>query len=263
MAGLAMFDGQTAIVTGAGGGIGSAIAAELAAHGAHVLVQDLNGENAGAVTESIRAQGGSAETHESDITNPKHVREIVETAQRARGRIDILVNNAGLQYVCPIDDYPLEQWNRLLAVLVTAPFLLTQAVLPAMRSQKRGRIVNISSVNGRRGEPGKAAYCSAKHAIIGLTRVTAMETAADGITANAICPGLVMTPLIKGQLADLAKLHGVPEDEVLAKHFLASTPTGRPVETTEIASMVRYLASNEAASITGQAINVSGGLMMN
>jgi 3-hydroxybutyrate dehydrogenase len=254
--------GKTAIVTGAGSGIGAAIATELAGAGAHVVVQDLRIEGAEETAVAIRAAGGSAQASEGDVTQTDQIRRTVEETINARGRIDILVNNAGLQYVAPLDDYPLDKWNQLLAVLLTGPFLFTQAVLPAMRAQQWGRIINISSINGKRGDAGKAAYCSAKHGVIGLTRTAALETASDGITVNAICPGLVMTPLIHGQVVDLAKVHDMEPDEVIERHFLAKIPSGRATEATEIASLARYLASDEAASITGQAINVSGGLIM-
>jgi 3-hydroxybutyrate dehydrogenase len=257
-----LLTGRTAIVTGAGSGIGAAIASELARAGTHVVVQDLRLDAAKATVEAIRDAGGSADASEGDVTQPDQIRRTVEEMVANRGRIDILVNNAGLQYVSSIDDYPLEKWNQLIAVLLTGPFLFTQAVLPAMRAQRHGRIINIASINGKRGEPGKAAYCSAKHGVIGLTRTVAMETAKDGITVNAICPGLVMTPLIEGQINDLAKVHNMPADEVLERHFLAKIPTGRATEATQIGSLVSYLASDEAASITGQAINVDGGMVM-
>ena len=162
----------------------------------------------------------------------------------------------------PLDTYPLAQWQRLLDVHLTGPFLLTQAVLPAMRNQKWGRIINISSVNGKRGDPGKVAYCSAKHGLIGLTRVAALETATDGITVNAICPGLVDTPFIQNQLAGLASVHNLEEEEVVDRFFLPMIPQRRMLDPTEIATMARYLASDEARGITGQAINVSAGWIM-
>jgi 3-hydroxybutyrate dehydrogenase len=252
---------RTAIVTGAGSGIGAAIASELARAGAHVVVQDLRLDAARSTVEAIRSAGGSADASEGDVTQPDQIRRTVDETVASRGRIDILVNNAGLQFVSPIDDYPLEKWNQLIAVLLTGPFLFIQAVLPAMRAQKHGRIINISSINGKRGEPGKAAYCSAKHGLIGLTRVASLETATDGITVNAICPGPVDTPLLRNQVAELAAVHGVSPDEALDRIYLTQIPQKRLVDPIEIASMVRYLASDEARSITGQAINVSAGFI--
>lgn len=254
--------GRTALVTGAGSGIGAAISAELAEAGAFVLVQDLRMHPANAVVERVRAAGGAAEAAGGDISNPDDVRAIVDGLLRSHDRVDILVNNAGLQHVAPIDRFPLEEWQRLLGVLLTGPFLLTQAVLPVMRQRGWGRIINIASINGKRGEAGKAAYCSAKHGLIGLTRVAALETATDGITVNAICPGLVDTPLIENQLDDLAALHGLAREDALERVFLQSIPQRRMLDPREIAAMARYLASDEARGITGQAINVSAGLIM-
>jgi 3-hydroxybutyrate dehydrogenase len=257
---------RTALVTGAGSGIGAAIAEELARAGAYVLVQDLRpeaaAEAAAEVAESIRAVGGAADPVGGDVSNPDDVRSIVDGLLRSHDRIDVLVNNAGVQHVAPLENFPLAQWNRLLGVLLTGPFLLTQAVLPAMRRHEWGRIINIASINGKRGDPGKVAYCSAKHGLIGLTRVAALETATDGITVNAICPGLVYTPLIEKQLDDLAAMHGLTRDDTLAQVYLASIPQKRMLDPQEIAAMARYLASDEARGITGQAINVSAGFIM-
>jgi 3-hydroxybutyrate dehydrogenase len=254
--------GRTALVTGAGSGIGAVIAAELAQAGAYVLVQDLRPDPAAGIAEQIRAHGGAAGFAGGDISNPDDVRTLVEGLLQSHDRIDIVVNNAGVQHVAPLQSYPLEQWTRLLGVLLTGPFLLTQAVLPPMRRQQWGRIINIASINGKRGEAGKAAYCSAKHGLIGLTRVAALETATDGITVNAICPGLVDTPLIQNQLDDLAALHGLAREDALAHVYLSSIPQKRMLDPQEIAAMARYLASDEARGITGQAINVSAGLIM-
>jgi 3-hydroxybutyrate dehydrogenase len=264
---IAMREGQvlsrrTAIVTGAGSGIGEAIARELAASGAHVLVQDLRLDSANATADAIRAIGGSAAALAGDAADPAHVREVVDSLIASHGRIDILVNNAGVQYIAPIDDYPLEQWHRLLNILLTAPFLWTQAVLPSMRSQRWGRIVNISSINGKRGDQGKVAYCSAKHGVIGLTRTAALETAADGITVNAICPGAVDTPLLQNQRRELAQVHGMTEETVVDRFFMPTIPQRRLMDASEIATFTRHLCSEEAKGITGQAINVSAGLIM-
>jgi 3-hydroxybutyrate dehydrogenase len=254
--------GRTAIVTGAGSGIGAAIAAELAQAGAYVLVQDLRPDPAAGIVESIRATGGVADAVGGDVSNPDDVRTIVGELIGSHDRVDILVNNAGVQHVAPLESFPLEQWTRLLGVLLTGPFLFTQAVLPPMRHQQWGRIINIASINGKRGEPGKAAYCSAKHGLIGLTRVAALETATDGITVNAICPGLVDTPFIQNQLDDLAAMHGLAREDALAQVYLSSIPQKRMLDPQEIATMARYLASDEARGITGQAINVSAGFIM-
>jgi 3-hydroxybutyrate dehydrogenase len=253
---------RTALVTGAGSGIGAAIAEELARAGAYVLVQDLRPEAAAAVAESIRAVGGAADPVGGDVSNPDDVRSIVDGLLRSHDRIDVLVNNAGVQHVAPLENFPLAQWNRLLGVLLTGPFLLTQAVLPPMRRQAWGRIINIASVNGKRGDPGKVAYCSAKHGLIGLTRVAALETATDGITVNATCPGVVDTPLIQNQLDDLAAIHGLVREDALEQVYLPLVPQRRLLDPQEIATMTRYLASDEARGITGQAINVSAGWIM-
>src|SRR5215213_10328822 len=252
---------RTALVTGAGSGIGAAIAKELARAGAHVLVQDLNLETANAAADAIQGKDGSASAIGGDVREPAAAKAAVDALLASHGRIDILVNNAGVQYVAPIDDYPLEQWERLIGILLTAPFLWTQAVLPAMRAQQWGRIINISSVNGKRGEAGKSAYCSAKHGIIGLTRVASLETATDGITVNAICPGLVDTPLIHNQVADLARVSGISEDQALNEIYLKQIPQKRMLDPSEIATMARFLASDDARGITGQVINVSAGFI--
>jgi len=262
MTSAAVLADRTALITGAGSGIGAAIAEELARAGAYVLVQDLRQEAAETIAEGIRARGGAAGAIDGDVSEPDDVSAIVDGLVQSHGRVDILVNNAGVQHVAPIDHYPLEQWNRLLGVLLTGPFLLTQAVLPSMRRQAWGRIINIASVNGKRGDPGKAAYCSAKHGLIGLTRVVALETATDGITANAICPGLVDTPFIQNQLTELAAMHGLTRDETVERIYLSSIPQRRMLDPGEIATMARYLASDEARGITGQAINVSAGFIM-
>jgi 3-hydroxybutyrate dehydrogenase len=225
-------------------------------------VQDLRPDAAATVVEGIRAAGGEAGAVGGDVSNPDDVSAIVDGLLQSHDRVDILVNNAGLQHVAPIEQFPLEQWNRLLGVLLTGPFLLTQAVLPPMRRRGWGRIINIASVNGKRGDPGKAAYCSAKHGLIGLTRVAALETATDGITVNAICPGLVDTPFVQNQLDGLAAMHGLTTDEVVDRVFLALIPQRRMLDPGEIATMARYLASEEARGITGEAINVSAGWIM-
>ena len=254
--------GRVALVTGAGSGIGEAIAKELANAGAWVLVQDLRLESASVTAEAIRAEGGNAGATGGDVSNPDDVAAMIDTLMETHGRIDILVNNAGFQNIAPIESFPLDVWNRMLAVLLTGPFLLTQAVIPVMRRQGWGRIINMSSVNGKQGDRGKVAYCSAKHGLIGLTRTAALETAADGITVNAICPGAVDTPLLRNQLDDLAAVRGLSSENALDTLFLSRIPQQRLIDPSEIAAMARYLASDDARGITGQSINVSAGWLM-
>jgi 3-hydroxybutyrate dehydrogenase len=253
---------RVAVVTGGGSGIGAAIAKELGRAGAYVCVQDLQPGTGASVAEDICAAGGAAGSVGGDVSDPDDVASIVGDVLRSRGRVDILVNNAGVQHVAPIEEFPLEQWNRLIGVMLTGAFLLTQAALPEMRRNGWGRIINVSSVNGKRGDPGKAAYCSAKHGLIGLTRVAALETATDGITVNAICPGLVDTPFIQNQLTGLAAMHGLTTDEALNRIYLPLVPQKRMLDPGEVATMVRYLVSDEGRGITGQAINVSAGWIM-
>jgi 3-hydroxybutyrate dehydrogenase len=255
-------NGRAALVTGAGSGIGEAIARELASAGAFVLVQDLRRDSAEAVADAIRADGADSGAIGGDVSNPDDVAAMIDMLVETRGQIDILVNNAGFQHIAPIEAFPLEVWNQMLGVLLTGPFLLTQAAIPIMRRQGWGRIINMSSVNGKQGDRGKVAYCSAKHGLIGLTRTAALETAADGITVNAICPGAVDTPLLRNQLDDLAAVRGLSGENALNTLFLDRIPQHRLIDPTEIAAMVRYLASDDARSITGQSINVSAGWLM-
>jgi 3-hydroxybutyrate dehydrogenase len=253
---------RTAIVTGGGSGIGAAIAVELARAGVYVLVQDLRCDAAAAVADEINAAGHAAGAVGGDISDSHDVASIVDVLRNSHGRVDILVNNAGVQHVAPVEEFPLEQWNRLLSVILTGAFLLIKATLPLMRQHEWGRIINISSVNGKRGDPGKAAYCAAKHGLIGLTRVVALEAATDGITVNAVCPGLVDTPFIQEQLAGLAAMHGLTTSEALEQVYLPLIPQRRMLEPNEVAAMVRYLASDDGRGVTGQAINVSAGWIM-
>jgi 3-hydroxybutyrate dehydrogenase len=188
---------------------------------------------------------------------------MVDQAVAEFGGVEILVNNAGLQHVSPIEEFPLERWNRLLAVMLTGPFLCTKATLPWMRRAGWGRVINVASIHGKYASPYKAAYIAAKHGLIGLTRSTAIETAEAGITANAICPGFVDTPLVRGQIPDLMRNLGVETpEEALEIAIYSKTPQRRFLDSAEVGGLAAYLASDAARGITGQAINLDGGMVM-
>src|SRR2546421_1747576 len=240
---------KVAFITGAAGGIGLAIARDLAARGARVTVADYDvvaGQAAAAELARARFQA-------ADLADARQCAELVRDTVAAEGRIDILVNNAGLQHVAPLTEFPDEMWRRIIDIMLTAPFLLTKAVLPGMYTAGWGRIVNIASVHALRASPYKAAYVAAKHGLLGLTRVTALEGAEHGVTCNAVCPSYVRTALVEKQIADQARIHAIPESEVVEKIMLAEAPIRRLLEPDEVAMLVAYLWSDDALGITGSA----------
>jgi 3-hydroxybutyrate dehydrogenase len=255
--------GKVAVVTGAGSGIGRAVAEGFAREGAVVLVADLVRERAEETVATIQEAGGSASACTVDVSSPTEVQAMIDTAVKLFEGVSILVNNAGLQYVAPIEEFPVEQWNRLIAVMLTGPFLCTKAALPLMRRAGWGRVINIASIHGKYASPFKAAYVSAKHGVIGLTRSTAVETATAGITCNAICPGFVDTPLVRSQIPDLMRNFGVATDEqALEIAVYSKTPQRRLLDSAEVGALATFLSSDAAGGITGQAINVDGGMVM-
>jgi 3-hydroxybutyrate dehydrogenase len=251
--------GRTALVTGGGSGIGRAVAAALAAAGARVAVADLRDDAAVSAAEALGAAGGTAIPLGGDVARGDHVRGWVARTREQFGSLDIVVNNAGLQHVAAVHEFPESQWDRLLAVLLTGPFLTTRAALPGMLAAGWGRIINIASAHGLIASRYKSAYVAAKHGVIGLTKVVALETAGTGVTANAVCPGYVRTPLVENQLADLARNLGVPAEEVLEKSILPSIPIRRLLEPEEVAQTILYLCSDAAAGMTGAALTLDGG----
>lgn len=206
---------RVAVVTGATSGIGQAVAEALAAAGASVVVSGRSAERGAAVVEQIVAAGGRAIFQPADVRQSAEARRLMAVAQETYGRLDILVNDAGLQHVAPLVEFPEAKWDELIGVILTGAFLCTKYALPAMMAGRWGRIINIASQLSRIGAPYKAAYVAAKHGLIGLTRVTALEGAPYNITANAICPSYVRTPLVDGQIANQAKTHGIPEAAVI------------------------------------------------
>ncbi len=250
---------KSAIVTGAGSGIGRAIAGALASSGAAVCVSDLNAGAAQDVAAQIERGGGRAIASRADVRDREQVRRMVEEAVRAFGRLDILVNNAGLQHIAPILDFPEEKWDLLIGVMLTGTFLCTKHSLPHMIAGRWGRVVNISSIHGLVASPFKSAYTSAKHGIIGFTRTLALEVAEHGITANAICPAYVRTPLVEGQIAEQARVHGISEQDVVEQIMLAPAAIKRLLEPDEVASLALYLCSDAASGITGAIHTIDAG----
>jgi 3-hydroxybutyrate dehydrogenase len=251
--------GKTVLVTGAASGIGAEIAAAFARVGARVAIADLNGEAAEATSAALRAQGLTAVGLGCDVANEDSLAGAIAQTAEALGGVDILINNAGLQHVSPIEDFPTEKFERMLSVMLTAPFVAIKHVFPGMKQRGFGRVINVASINGLVGFAGKAAYNSAKHGVIGLTKVAALEGAAHGITVNALCPGYVDTPLVRNQLADLAATRGVPLESVLEEVIYPLVPQKRLLSTDEIAGYALFLASDLAAGVTGQAVVMDGG----
>jgi 3-hydroxybutyrate dehydrogenase len=251
--------GRTAIVTGGGSGIGRAIATMLAQAGAAVCVSDVHERAAQETAAQIDQAGGRAITSRTDVQNREQVRAMVGDTVRTLGRLDILVNNAGLQHIAPVHEFPEEKWDLLIGVMLTGTFLCTKYTLPHMMAQRWGRIVNISSIHGVVASPFKSAYISAKHGIIGFTRTVALEAAEHGITANAICPAYVRTPLVEGQIADQARVHKLTPQQVVEQVMLAPAAIKRLLEPEEIATLALYLASDAASGITGAVYTIDAG----
>jgi 3-hydroxybutyrate dehydrogenase len=243
--------GRTALVTGGASGIGRAVALRLAADGAHVLVLDR--DEAGAKQVAAEVGGEHLVADLSDGTS------IDALGLGTDVPADILVNNAGIQHVAPVQDFDPERFSFILRLMLEAPFRLARGLLPGMYEAGWGRIVNLSSVHGHRASPYKSAYVSAKHGLEGLSKVIALEAAGKGVTSNTVCPGYVRTPLVEGQIADQARSHGIPEEEVLDTVLLARTPIKRLVEPAEVADLVCFLCGPGTDSVTGTSLIMDGG----
>jgi 3-hydroxybutyrate dehydrogenase len=239
--------GRRAVVTGGASGIGAACARAFAAAGAHVVIADLNGETARRVADEL---GGEA--WQVDLGDTAALAELSLEA-------DILVNNAGIQHVRPIEQFEPERFSLILRLMLESPFLLIRAALPGMYERGFGRVINISSVHGLRASPFKSAYVAAKHGLEGLSKVTALEGAPHGVTSNCINPAYVRTPLVEKQIADQAKVHGIPESEVVEKIMLTETAVKRLVEADEVASLAGWLASATSGMVTGASYTMDGG----
>ena len=253
--------GQAAVVTGSTSGIGKAMAEALAANGVNVM---LNGFGDAAAIEAERAgmeaaHGVKVRYHGADMTKGAEIADMIAKAKAEFGRLDILVNNAGIQHVSPIEDFPIDKWDQIIAINLTSAFHGTRAAVPIMKAQGRGRIVNIASAHALVASPFKAAYVAAKHGVLGLTRTVALEAAEHGITCNAICPGYVKTPLVENQIADQAKARGMTPEQVMRDVILAAQPTKQFVSFDQLAGLLLYLCSDLGASVNGAPLSIDGG----
>ncbi|MFI5014869.1 MAG: 3-hydroxybutyrate dehydrogenase [Hyphomicrobiales bacterium] len=255
-----MLSGKAAIVTGSTSGIGLGIARALASRGASLVVNGL-GRPAG-ITDTVMALksefGVDVIYSDADMSQRDSIASMIAKTLGEFGRLDILVNNAGIQHVSPIEQFPPEMWDAIIAIDLSSAFHTIRLALPAMRKQMGGRIINIASAHGLVGSPFKAAYVAAKHGILGLTKVVALETAEEGITCNAICPGYVWTPLVQAQIEGQAKSHGISREKVIRDVLLAQQPNKRFATVEEIGALALFLTSDAAASITGAALPVDG-----
>jgi 3-hydroxybutyrate dehydrogenase len=253
--------GKSAIVTGSTSGIGRAIATLFAAEGANVM---LNGFGDGAEIEALRS--GLAKSHAvkvlfhgADMSKPAQIADLVKTAEREFGAVDILVNNAGIQYVAPVDEFPDDRWDAVIAINLSSVFHGTKAALPGMKRRKWGRVINIASAHGLVASPNKSAYVAAKHGVVGFTKTAALEVAELGVRVNAICPGFVLTPLVQKQIDDLARQNNISVERATKDMILAPQPTKEFVTVEQIAAMALYLSSAAADQINGASFSIDGG----
>ncbi|MRL67921.1 3-hydroxybutyrate dehydrogenase [Brevundimonas sp. SPF441] len=259
--GIGDLKGQVAVITGSTSGIGLALARAVAAGGGEVV---LNGLGDPAEIERTRADleassGVRVLYHPADMTRGEEIADMIAFAERELGRLDILVNNAGIQHVESVENFPTDQWEKIIAINLSSAFYATRAAIPIMKAQGRGRIVNMASAHGLVASPFKSAYVAAKHGIIGFTKTAALELARDNITCNAICPGFVETPIVTKQIADQARTRNMTEEQVLTDVILAAQPTKRFVTTEELTGIFLYLVSDLGASANGASFSIDGG----
>lgn len=252
--------GKTAIVTGSTSGIGLAYAKALAAEGCAVMINGFG--DADAIEKEragLEATSGKALYDGADMSKPDQIAAMVARAQAEMGGVDILISNAGIQHVAPIEDFPPEKWDAIIAINLTSTFHLMRAAIPGMKAKKWGRIITTASAHSLVASPNKSAYVAAKHGIAGLTKTVALETAQHGITVNCISPGYVWTPLVEGQIPDTMKARGLTREQVMNDVLLAAQPTKQFVQPEQVAALALFLCRDEAASITGANYPMDGG----
>jgi 3-hydroxybutyrate dehydrogenase len=256
-----MLKGKVAVVTGSTSGIGLAVARAFAGQGCDVL---LNGLGDAAAIEAQRSGierefGVRAHYSSADMRKGDEIAAMIAGAEAELGSVDVLVNNAGIQFVSPVEEFPAEKWDQVIAINLSAAFHAIRAAVPGMKARRWGRIINTASAHALVASPFKSAYVAAKHGIAGLTKTVALETAADGITVNAICPGYVWTPLVERQIPDTMAARGLTREQVIRDVLLAAQPTKEFVTAEEVAALALYLAGDMARSITGATISIDGG----
>lgn len=252
-----ILSGKTAVITGSNSGIGLGVAEELAQAGADVVLNSFTDrpEDHDLASDLARRFGVKARYIAADMSKGADCRALISKA----GACDILVNNAGIQFVAPVDEFPTEKWDQILAINLTSAFHTTAVALPMMRAKGWGRVVNIASAHGLTASPFKSAYIAAKHGVVGLSKTVALETAGQGITCNAICPGYVLTPLVEAQIPDQMKVHGMDRETVIREVMLQRQPSRQFATTAQIGGTVVYLCSPAADQVTGTTISVDGG----
>jgi len=252
---------KSVIVTGSTSGIGLAIASQFVQQGMNVMLNGFADESEiNELQSTLRSQGsGLVEYSNADMTQPTQIINLVDQARSAFGGIDIVVNNAGIQHVSPVEEFDPAKWDAIMAINLSSAFHTTRLTMADMKQRGWGRIVNIASAHALVASPFKSAYVAAKHGLLGFTKTIALEGAQFGVTANAICPGYVLTPLVQQQIPDTAKARGMSEEQVKTDVLLSAQPTRQFVQTEQIAALASYLCSDAAASITGSALPIDGG----
>ena len=256
-----MTQGKNAIVTGSTSGIGLGIAEAFAGAGMNVMLNGFGDPDEIEQTRRSLADRFQVNVgyHGADMTKPDEIAAMVDETVAAFGQVDVVVNNAGIQNVAPIEEFPIEKWDAILAINLSSAFHTIRLTLADMKARKWGRIINLASAHGLVASPYKSAYVAAKHGVLGLTKTVALEAAESGVTVNAICPGYVLTPLVEKQIPDTAKARGITEEEVKRDVLLAAQPTKQFVTTEQLGALAVFLCSDAAASITGTALPVDGG----